>query len=111
LKISKTTLYRYAEIATGRVIRSRNHSRLRRHTGAAGPKTHTILRTLLGRQIAIRLGGIGPQGETADHTLGNRRRIRTIVGTGPFGLRLAGSGGVGRREWIRQLVCGYAQGS
>ena len=27
LKISKTTLYRYVEIATGRVIRSRNHSR------------------------------------------------------------------------------------
>jgi AcrR family transcriptional regulator len=27
LKISKTTLYRYVEIATGRVIRSRNHPR------------------------------------------------------------------------------------
>ena len=27
LKTSKTTLYRYVEIATGRVIRSRNHSR------------------------------------------------------------------------------------
>src|ERR1700733_13439959 len=27
LKISKTTLYRYVEIATGRLIRSRNHSR------------------------------------------------------------------------------------
>jgi hypothetical protein len=27
LKISKTTLYRYVEISTGRVIRSRNHPR------------------------------------------------------------------------------------
>ena len=27
LKISKTTLYRYVEIATGRVIRSRDHAR------------------------------------------------------------------------------------
>src|SRR5580700_10985173 len=46
LKISKTTLYRYVEIATGRVIRSRNHPSLT-PTHRSSQKTHTILGTLL----------------------------------------------------------------
>jgi RNA polymerase sigma factor (TIGR02999 family) len=61
---------------------------------------------------AIRFVGIAcDRVTTVKNDQDSDSETRTLIAIGLLRLRLAESGGVSRMEWIRQVTCGYPQGS